>query len=352
MKIGIVGLPNVGKSTLFNAFLGRQQALCANYPFATIEPNVGVVSVPDDRVDVLSNLSNSEKKVYATITFVDIAGLVEGANKGEGLGNQFLANIREVDLILVLLRDFNDVNIVREGSIDPKHDFEIIKTELILKDLETIEKQAIRSNKANPSKEEIIYKSTINKLKDKLINNDLAINAVLTDEEAEVAKTIHLLTSKKFIKVVNVTESDIARLVNSSNVGDNYYISAKIESELSVLSTEDQKLYLSELGLKEDPLNKIIRVCFEMLNLRTFLTTGKQESRAWKFNDGMNARECAGIIHTDFFDNFIKAEVISYDDYIKYKSKIACRDAGKLRLEGKEYIMKEGDVVEFKIGSS
>lgn len=361
MKIGIVGLPNVGKSTLFNAFLKRQQALSANYPFATIEPNVGVVDVYDERVDKLAELSKSEKRVYANITFVDIAGIVKDAHKGEGLGNQFLSNIREVDLIMVLLRDFADENIIRRDSTNPDSDFEIIKTELILKDLESIKSQESKIKKANLSKEDEHFKNAVLKIKEKLDNGEIAKEASLTEEEQKEADKFHLLTAKPFIKVLNVAESEVAKRYtasgngsetnNESRKGENLVVSAKIESEIATLNDEDQKIFLSEYGLTESPLNAVIKSCYEILGLRTFLTTGPKESRAWKFKEGMTAKESSGVIHTDFVENFIKAEVINYADFIKYGSKSACRDAGKLRLEGKDYLMKDGDVVEFKIGA-
>ncbi len=351
LSIGIVGLPNVGKSTLFNAFLKRQQALSANYPFATIDPNVGVVDVYDPRVDKLAEISKSEKKVYANITFIDIAGIVEGAHRGEGLGNQFLANIREVDLILVLLRAFTEENIVVEGSKDPKSDYETILTELILKDLETMEAQTKRVGRSLSTKEEIDFKNAVEKIDEKLQKGEPASSADLSDDEALVAREFHLLTSKPMMKVLNVSEKDLADAISKQADKDKLIVSARIESELSSLSVEDQKMYLSDLGLKESPLNTVILECFRKLDLKTYLTSGIKESRAWKFRNGMNARECAGIIHSDFEKNFIKAEITTYEDFIQYNGKSGCRDAGKLRLEGKDYIMKDGDVVEFKIGS-
>lgn len=354
MKIGIVGLPNVGKSTLFNAFLKRQQALSANYPFATIEPNVGVVDVPDERVDELALISKSEKKVYANITFIDIAGIVEGAHKGEGLGNQFLANIREVDLILVLLRGFKEENIVREGSKDPDSDYQIIITELILKDIETINSQEKKIIKNPKEKEDIDFNNAVMKLKTVLEEGRLGSEANLTEDEGEIAKQFHLLTLKPMLKVINASEDEITTLINENETKSDsdkiMYISAKIESELASLGEPDTKAYLSELGLVESPLNEVIKKCYKVLDLETFLTSGPKESRAWKFKKGMNAKECAGLIHTDFEKNFIKAEVIKYQDYLKYQGKAGARDSGKLRLEGKEYLMQDGDIVEFKVG--
>jgi len=347
MKVGIVGLPNVGKSTLFNAFLKRQQALSANYPFATIEPNIGVVDVLDKRVDELAKLSNSKKKVYSNITFVDIAGIVEGAHRGEGLGNQFLSNIREVDLILVLLRDFEDTNIVLEGSISPTDDFSVITTELILKDLETIEKQLPKLKKIPKKRLERDFQSAIKKLSNTLNNNELASTANLTDDELVSVFQLQLLTMKPFLKVLNVSENKLADKTRSTVL----CVSAKIESELAVLDEPDQIAFLSEFGVLESPLNSVIRECYKLLGLKTFLTTGEMESRAWKFKDGMTAKECAGVIHADFENNFIKAEVVSYNNYIAAKSRLVAKENGKLRLEGKDYLVKDGDVIEFKVNA-
>ena len=362
LSIGIVGLPNVGKSTLFNAFLKRQQALSANYPFATIDPNIGVVDVYDERVDKLAEISQSEKKVYTNITFVDIAGIVEGAHKGEGLGNQFLANIREVDLLLVLLRDFNDENIVREGSKNPVSDYQTILTELILKDLETMESQAGKAKKKPENKAEEDFNSGVKKISETLNKNLPASQTVLTEDEEIETRRLHLLTNKPILKLLNVDEGSLKakfEAVSQKEAGKHYsdfdknvelVVSAQIESELATLADEDRELYLKDLGLSESPLNFVIKVCYGILGLQTFLTSGVKESRAWKFRKGMNAKECAGVIHTDFENNFIKAEVIKYEDYVNLGGKNACKEAGKLRLEGKEYLMQDGDVVEFRVG--
>jgi ribosome-binding ATPase len=350
MKIGIVGLPNVGKSTLFNAFIKRQQALSANYPFATIDPNIGVVDVPDYRVDKLAEISKSHNKVYANITFVDIAGIVEGAHKGEGLGNQFLANIREVDLILVLLRNFSDPQIIREGSKDPDSDYNVILTELVLKDLETISAQGKRIKNNPATKEDIDFKSAYTKLLEILNKGEPAINAILSEDELIISSLFNLLTAKPVLKLLNIAEADLENYTKNE-LTDDLFVSAKIESELASLNKEDQIQYLQAYGLSESPLNKVIAECYQTLGLQTYLTSGEKESRAWKFKKGMNARQCSAIIHTDFEKNFIKAEVCSFDDFIKYNGKLGAKDAGRLRLEGKEYIMKDGDVVEFKIGS-
>ena len=383
MKIGIVGLPNVGKSTLFNAFLRRQQALSANYPFATIEPNVGVVDVYDKRVDKLAEISHPIKKIYANITFVDIAGIVEGAHRGEGLGNQFLANIREVDLILVLLRDFTDKNVVIKGSTNPKNDYDIILTELILKDLETIQKQEKHLKNAGTDKDERDFKTGVEKTLKILESGNLANKADLSEDEFQELQSLHLLTQKPLIKLLNVDEKSLSKRFNEykAEVGPraiskfnrnhresstllevgpraarlfpeaSLVTSAKIESELASLNTDDQKAYMKTLGLAESPLNEVIKVCYKVLNLKTFLTTGPKESRAWKFKNGMNAKECAGVIHSDFEKNFIKAEVITYSDFVLLGGKLQAKDAGKIRIEGKDYLMQDGDVVEFKIGA-
>ncbi len=283
MEIGIVGLPNVGKSTLFNALLKKQAALVANYPFATIEPNVGIVAVPDPRLAILANVVKTEKIVPATVKFVDIAGLVKGASEGEGLGNKFLSHIREVDAIMYVLRDFSDENIIRAGSIDPKSDHEILQLELEL---------------AGISKPEIV--------------------------------------------VLNTDEDKLS--------GEGLRICAKLEEELAGLSEAEQKEYLKSLGLEKSGLEKVIQKAFEVLGLMTFLTAGEIEARAWTIKMGTKAPQAAGVIHTDFEKNFIKADVVNWEDFVKYGGWIGAREAGKVRLEGREYIMQEGDVVEFKIG--
>ena len=353
LKVGIVGLPNVGKSTLFNAVLKREQALSANYPFATIDPNVGVVDVYDERLEKLAeivqkNTGVNPPKVYANIEFVDIAGLVEGASKGEGLGNQFLANIREVDMILHVVRDFLDTNIIREHSKDPHTDTEIINSELIIKDLESIEKQL----KVKSNNNEILQRYY-----DYLNNGKLAIELRSQIDKVkyeEIIKPLFLLTDKEMIYVFNVDESDERlKLQNNQTFKENpvIFINAKLESELSSLSIEDRKSYLSDLGIKDSGLDKIIKMAFEKLGLITFLTAGEKEVRAWEIKIGTNAQDASGAIHTDFIKNFIKAEVIAFEDYISCGSKLDAKNAGKLRLEGKDYIVKDGDVIEFRIGA-
>ncbi|KKT40164.1 redox-regulated ATPase YchF [Candidatus Collierbacteria bacterium RIFOXYB2_FULL_46_14] len=344
LKIGIVGLPNVGKSTLFNALLKRQQALVANYPFATIEPNVGIVEVPDERLKVLAEISKSVKIVPATVEFVDIAGLVAGAATGAGLGNKFLTHIRDVDVILQVLRDFKDSEIVKEGSVDPKTDYEVIETELILKDLETVER--IKNSKDLKIKGEEKKRGVIEKLFEGL-NAGKPARSILAGEEIELARDLFLLTMKKEIKVFNVSEDD-PRLTVAS---DELYICAKVESELSSLSEEDARAYMIDLGIKESGLDKLIRNAYETLGLISFLTTGITESRAWTIPLGTKAPQAAAVIHTDFEKKFIKAKVCDYDEFVVHGGWREASEKGKVRFEGKEYPMRDGDVVEFMIGT-
>jgi len=345
LRVGIVGLPNVGKSTLFNALLKRQQALVANYPFATIEPNVGVVEVPDERLKVLSDISHSGRIVPATVEFVDIAGLVAGAATGAGLGNKFLTHIREVDVILQVMRDFEDSEIVKEGSVDPETDYGVVETELILKDLETVSK-AMESKdiKAKGSEKK---KAVVDKLFAGL-NEGKPAREILKDEvDLELARDLFLLTAKKEIRVYNVAETD-PRL--REPMGDALYISAKVESELSSLDEVDAKAYMAELGIKESGLDLLIKKAYSSLGLISFLTTGEMESRAWTITGGTKAPQAAGVIHTDFEKKFIKAKVCDYDKFVEAGGWKEAADKGRVRFEGKEYEMKDGDVVEFMIG--
>ena len=345
LKVGIVGLPNVGKSTLFNALLKRQQALVANYPFATIEPNVGVVEVPDERLKKLSEISNSGRIVPATVEFVDIAGLVAGAASGAGLGNKFLTHIRECDVILQVLRDFSDSEIVKEGSVNPEEDFKVIEMELILKDLETVSR--VREGKDLRAKGMEKKKAVVDKLFEGLNDGKSAREILNNEEERELAGDLFLLTAKKQLKVFNVSEGD-PRLKEDG--GEDLYICAKVESELSSLSEEDAKQYLSELGIKESGLDKLIRKAYETLGLISFLTTGEMESRAWTIEKGTKAPQSAGVIHTDFEKKFIKAKACDYDEFVALGGWKNAAEKGKVRFEGKDYIMKDGDVVEFMIG--
>lgn len=346
LKVGIVGLPNVGKSTLFNALLKRQQALVANYPFATIEPNVGVVEVPDERLAVLAKISNSGKIVPATVEFVDIAGLVAGAATGAGLGNKFLTHIREVDVILQVLRDFEDSEIVKEGSVDPETDYSVIETELILKDLETVSKTL--ESKDTKAKGQEKKRAVVERLFVGLNEGKPAREILKSEEDRELARDLFLLTAKKEIRVFNVAETD-ARL--REPMGENLYISAKVESELSSLDEADAKAYMAELGIKESGLDLLIKKAYASLGLISFLTTGEMETRAWTITKGMKASEAAGVIHTDFEKKFIKAKVCDYDNFVEAGGWKEASDKGWVRFDGKEYEMKDGDVVEFMIGS-
>lgn len=357
LSIGIVGLPNVGKSTLFNALLKQQAALAANYPFATIEPNVGVVPVPDARLDQLAEIVETKVVKPATVEFVDIAGLVKGAHEGEGLGNKFLAHIREVDLICHVLRDFSDANVLREGSVDAKTDRETIEMELLLADLETLEKQ--REPKASKDKLELKKWSIITQFTENARSGKLIHEVLKNEDQALVAKELNLLTAKKIIYVINVDEGEMK---NASGLMVSWaeklgvtaeqvvIISAQIESELASLSDEDQVLYLRDLGVEESGLERLIKKAYQQLKLQSFLTAGELEVRAWTVPAGATALEAAGVIHTDFTKNFIKARVVDYADFVKYSGWKGVKEVGKMRLEGRDYQMKEGDVVEFMIG--
>ncbi len=346
LSVGIVGLPNVGKSTLFNALLKRQQALVANYPFATIEPNVGVVEVPDERLKKLAEISNSGRIVPATVEFVDIAGLVAGAAAGAGLGNKFLTHIREVDVILQVLRDFQDSEIVKEGSVNPETDYQVIETELILKDLETIAR--VREGKDIRAKGMEKKKEVVERLYAGLNEGKSAREILKGEEDWELAKDLFLLTAKKEIRVYNVSEDD-KRL--REPMGENLYICAKVEAELSSLAEDDAKVYLHELGIKESGLDLLIKKAYLALGLISFLTTGEMESRAWTTTVGAKAPQAAAVIHTDFEKKFIKAKICDYDRFVEAGGWKGASDKGWVRFEGKDYEMKDGDVVEFMIGS-
>lgn len=359
LKIGIVGFPNVGKSTLFNALLKKQVALAANYPFATIEPNVGIVEVPDERLKDLakviheeyfnpnSNREVPEKIIPAAIEFVDIAGLVKGAASGQGLGNKFLSHIREVDAIAHVLRDFSDSNVVREGSTDPISDREIIEMELALADLDIIQKRIERVKndlkKSNNSdlQEELALLETI--LKRLEAGND---KSGISEKEAEIAKKFSLLFYKPKISVFNIDEDKISSYENRND--GNIYLCAKLESELAQLDDESAGEYMKEVGIKESGLNKLIKVGYDLLGLQTYFTAGPKEVRAWTIKKGTKAPQAAGVIHTDFEKGFISADIISFEDLIRTGSYKNAKSAGVLRNEGKAYDMKDGDVVEFK----
>lgn len=348
-SIGIVGLPNVGKSTLFKA-LTKKQVDAANYPFCTIDPNVGVVAVPDERIEKLSVMSKSKKIIHTTIEFVDIAGLVKDAHKGEGLGNQFLSHIREVDAIVHLMRSFSDSNVIHvDGRVDAKSDRETINLELIFADLQTLEKRMSKNKKdlnAN-LKEAKEIEPILEKLKTGLEAGKLVADVITNPEERLLIRDLNLLTIKPMLYVLNVDEDKITD--NRSPEGL-LQISAKIEAELSELPAEEAKDYLKQLGLSASGLDKIIKEAYTTLNLISFLTTGPDESRAWTITNGTKAPQAAGVIHTDFEKKFIKAGVINWQDLLNAGTEVAAREKGLLRMEGKEYTMKDGDVVEFKIG--
>jgi ribosome-binding ATPase len=360
MKCGIVGLPNVGKSTLFNC-LSNAKAQAANFPFCTIEPNVGVITVPDERLTELERLVNPQRVVPTTVEIVDIAGLVKGASKGEGLGNQFLANIRETDAILHVLRCFDDENIIHvDGSVNPLRDKEIIDTELQLKDLETIEKKLQKASRAAKTgdKEAAKAEAALLIYKNHLEQGKSARNAPVTEEDAKHIDDLMLLTQKPVMYVCNVDEASVVNgnayvdKVREAVKGEGaeiIMISAAIEADIAQLeSYEDRMAFLSDLGLTESGVTKLIKSAYKLLNLITYFTAGVQEVRAWTITKGFKAPQAAGVIHTDFEKGFIRAEVIGYADYVQYGSESAVKEAGKMRVEGKEYVVADGDVMHFR----
>ena len=360
LQCGIVGLPNVGKSTLFNA-LTSAGALAANYPFATKEPNVGVITVPDPRLDKLTELVNPRKTLPTTIEIVDIAGLIKGASKGEGLGNQFLANIREVDAIIHVVRCFDNDNVVHvDGSVDPVRDKEIIDTELLLKDIETMEKRLdkLRKQAKSGKKEDQRLVEIAQRVLAHLEDEQPARNLQLEGEGADLLKELSLLTSKPILYVCNVDEESVLegnvhsqRFMEaiSGEAAEAMLISADIESEIAALAdAEERTEFLSEMGLSEPGVNKLIRSAYKLLDLITYFTAGEKEVRAWTIRRGTKAPQAAGVIHSDFEKGFIRAEVIQYDDYVRFGSESAVKDAGKMGVEGKDYVVGDGDVMHFR----
>lgn len=360
LQCGIVGLPNVGKSTLFNA-ISSGKAQAANFPFCTIDPNVGMVTVGDERLKVLESLVNPERVLPTTIEFVDIAGLVKGASKGEGLGNQFLGNIRTVDAIIHVVRCFENENIIHvDGNINPVRDKEVIDTELQLKDLESVERKLEKLRKLAKSNDKEVLKGIeiLEVYKNHLEQGKNARTAPVADDDKRFIADIQLLTAKPVIYACNVNESDAVngnewvekmKTIANEEGADVVVISAAIEADIAQMdSEEDRQVFLADLGLTESGLNKLTKAAYHVLGLQTYFTAGVKEVRAWTITKGMKAPQAAGVIHSDFEKGFIRAEVIAYDDYVKYKTEAACRDAGRLRLEGKEYVVNDGDVMHFR----
>ncbi|MBI5975059.1 redox-regulated ATPase YchF [Staphylococcus canis] len=360
LTAGIVGLPNVGKSTLFNA-ITKAGALAANYPFATIDPNVGIVEVPDTRLLKLEEIVQPKKTVPTTFEFTDIAGIVKGASKGEGLGNKFLSHIREVDAICQVVRAFDDENVTHvAGRVNPIEDIEVINMELVLADLESVEKRLPRLEKMAKQKDKTAVNEVriLTKIKEALENGQPVRSLEFNEEDQKYVNQAQLLTSKSMLYIANVGEDEIndedndkvkaIREYAAQEDSDVIVISAKIEEEIATLDDEDKEMFLEELGIEEPGLNRLIRTTYELLGLATYFTAGVQEVRAWTFKKGMTAPQCAGIIHTDFERGFIRAEVTSYEDFVENGGEQGAKEVGKMRLEGKDYIMQDGDVVHFR----
>lgn len=349
LSIGIVGLPNVGKSSLFTA-LTKKSGFAANYPFATIEPNVGLVPVPDDRLDALAKIDNPAKIVPATVEFVDIAGLVAGASQGEGLGNKFLANIRETDAICEVVRFFSDPNVEHVSKkVDPQSDVETIKTELVLADIATVEKALPRLEKESKRDKTAVFKfETAKKVLEGLNEGHRVLTLGLSDEELAAIKDLCLLTCKPMLYIANVDEDRLDAELPEIDGQIPVPICAKTEADLAELDAEDAKMFMEELGLSESGLARLIREAYKLLGLQSYFTSGETETRAWTIPIGAKAPQAAGVIHSDFERGFIKAETASFEDYVALNGEKGCREAGKLRQEGKEYVVQDGDVMHFK----
>ena len=360
LTAGIVGLPNVGKSTLFNA-ITKAGALAANYPFATIDPNVGIVEVPDSRLIKLEEMVQPKKTIPTTFEFTDIAGIVKGASKGEGLGNKFLSHIREVDAICQVVRAFDDENVTHvSGRVNPLDDIEVINMELVLADLESVEKRLPKIEKMARQKDKTAEMELriLTQIKEALEDGKPVRSIDFNEDDQKWVNQAQLLTSKKMLYIANVGEDEIGDKDNDKVKAIREYaanedsevivISAKIEEEIATLDDEDKEMFLEDLGIEEPGLDRLIRTTYDLLGLSTYFTAGVQEVRAWTFRQGMTAPQCAGIIHTDFERGFIRAEVTSYDDYVAFDGENGAKEAGKQRLEGKEYIMKDGDIVHFR----
>lgn len=361
LTAGIVGLPNVGKSTLFNA-ITKQEILAANYPFATIDPNVGTVIVPDKRMEVLEKMYNPDRTIPTTFEFTDIAGLVKGASTGEGLGNKFLSHIREVDAIVEVVRCFDDKNIIHvDGTVDPIRDIEVINLELIFSDLEIIENRLTKITKkaqTSKNKDDLMEYNLLTKIKENLEKNIPIRKLDFTEEEQKILSGFNLITAKPIIYVANVSEEDIMNGENNyvkkvkdyakEENSEVVMICAKIESELAELELEEKTAFLKDLGIEESGLSSLIKSTYSLLGLATYFTVGSDEVKAWTFRKGMKAPACAGLIHTDFEKGFIRAEVMSYDDLIECGNELKVKEKGKMRLEGKEYIVQDGDICHFR----